>query len=226
MAWTPPRTWVAGDSLLASQLNTHLRDNMVDLDGRVSAIVTNNASGLTTGTLDVLRLPVGSVLQHASTTKQNDANQSIARRTISSTDVPGLTVSITPKYSSSKVIVRGVIHVSASSDDVPSAFAVLYKKTGTGSSDALASATGSASGSKTQATGYTHLAGRNRMGSISFEFLDTAGSTSELTYSIRLAHGGTNSDPRIIYVNRAGNESDSKDFARVISTISATEIRA
>lgn len=29
MAWTSPRTWIAGESLTAALLNTHLRDNML-----------------------------------------------------------------------------------------------------------------------------------------------------------------------------------------------------
>lgn len=31
MAWTTPRTWVAGETVTASLLNTHLRDNLTEL---------------------------------------------------------------------------------------------------------------------------------------------------------------------------------------------------
>lgn len=30
MAWTAPRTWVSGETVTAAQLNTHLRDNMLE----------------------------------------------------------------------------------------------------------------------------------------------------------------------------------------------------
>jgi hypothetical protein len=36
MAWTAPRTWVTGEIVTAALLNTHLRDNLVDLDRRTS----------------------------------------------------------------------------------------------------------------------------------------------------------------------------------------------
>lgn len=35
MAWTTPRTWVAGEVVTASIMNTHVRDNLSDLDTRV-----------------------------------------------------------------------------------------------------------------------------------------------------------------------------------------------
>lgn len=34
MAWTTPRTWVAGEVVTASIMNTHVRDNLIDLDDR------------------------------------------------------------------------------------------------------------------------------------------------------------------------------------------------
>lgn len=35
MAWTTPRTWVAGEVVTASIMNTHVRDNLDDLDTRM-----------------------------------------------------------------------------------------------------------------------------------------------------------------------------------------------
>lgn len=37
MAWTVPRTWIVGETVAAAQLNTHLRDELLDLDSRVTA---------------------------------------------------------------------------------------------------------------------------------------------------------------------------------------------
>lgn len=36
MAWTAPRTWVTSEVVTAAQLNTHLRDNLIDLDRRTT----------------------------------------------------------------------------------------------------------------------------------------------------------------------------------------------
>lgn len=37
MTWTSPRTWVAGETVTASILNTHVRDNLLDLAGTTAA---------------------------------------------------------------------------------------------------------------------------------------------------------------------------------------------
>lgn len=37
MAWTSPRTWVAGETVTAALLNTHVRDNLLELNGTASA---------------------------------------------------------------------------------------------------------------------------------------------------------------------------------------------
>lgn len=37
MAWTSPRTWVAGETVTAAILNTHVRDNLLDLGGTAAA---------------------------------------------------------------------------------------------------------------------------------------------------------------------------------------------
>lgn len=38
MSWTTPRTWVVGEVVTAALLNTHLRDNMIDVDSRLDAL--------------------------------------------------------------------------------------------------------------------------------------------------------------------------------------------
>lgn len=37
MAWTAPRTWVAGETVTAAIMNTHVRDNLLDLGGTAPA---------------------------------------------------------------------------------------------------------------------------------------------------------------------------------------------
>jgi len=44
MAWTAPRTWVAGEVLTAALLNTHLRDNLLTLDTFTDADPTLSAT--------------------------------------------------------------------------------------------------------------------------------------------------------------------------------------
>jgi hypothetical protein len=56
VAWTTPKTWATNDSLGASTLNTHLRDNLNFLYGRPCCRVFNNAniSHTTSGALQAL----------------------------------------------------------------------------------------------------------------------------------------------------------------------------
>lgn len=39
MAWTTPRTWTPGEIVTASIMNTHVRDNLDDLDNRMDTAV-------------------------------------------------------------------------------------------------------------------------------------------------------------------------------------------
>ena len=66
MAWTAPRTWVTGEIVTAALMNTHLRDNMLDIDSRLNAdtVVTvvaessDTHNSTTVKTDDELTLPV------------------------------------------------------------------------------------------------------------------------------------------------------------------------
>jgi hypothetical protein len=52
MAWTTPRTWIAGELVTAALFNTHLRDNLNALPPATSTITT-------TGTVNQLSIPSG-----------------------------------------------------------------------------------------------------------------------------------------------------------------------
>lgn len=43
MAWTTPRTWVASEVVTAAIMNTHVRDNLTDLDARNRLLQTQHA---------------------------------------------------------------------------------------------------------------------------------------------------------------------------------------
>ena len=51
MSWTAPRTWVTGEIVTAALLNTHLRDNLIDLDRRTSPTDATINTGQTTSSL-------------------------------------------------------------------------------------------------------------------------------------------------------------------------------
>lgn len=49
MAWTTPRTWVAGEVLTAALLNTHLRDNLNAINGIWQAYTPTYTGGFNAG---------------------------------------------------------------------------------------------------------------------------------------------------------------------------------
>jgi hypothetical protein len=71
MAWTPPKTWTAGELVTAAALNVHLRDNELDLNTRVQAVAAptlvsddTQASNTTAGAVNYLHqyiVPAGTI---------------------------------------------------------------------------------------------------------------------------------------------------------------------
>lgn len=56
ISWTAPRTWVTGEIVTAALLNTHLKDNLVDLDRRTSptgSVVATNQTTTATSYSDL-----------------------------------------------------------------------------------------------------------------------------------------------------------------------------
>lgn len=49
MAWTTPRTWVAGETVTASNMNTHVRDNLDALGGAWTAFTPTFSGSWATG---------------------------------------------------------------------------------------------------------------------------------------------------------------------------------
>jgi len=54
MSWTAPRTWVAGETVTAALLNTHLRDNLLAQAGVVAATSSSNTTATSTGATEAL----------------------------------------------------------------------------------------------------------------------------------------------------------------------------
>ena len=134
------------------------------------------------------------------------------------TALTGVTASITPTATSSKIFVS--VHLGAldASTDVIIICQLLRGTTVIGEGDS--------SGGRWQSFFTQHTPAINRASSQSNQFLDAPSSTSELTYSIKIkANSGT------IYVNRSADDHDggagnAQSRARTISTITLTEVLA
>lgn len=151
----------------------------------------------------------GAIVQVVSTTKTD----TFSTTSTSFTDITGLSVSITPKSTSSKILVRYTVNQGKSATNT-SAYRILR--------DSTAIAIGDAAGSRTRATNSSLVGGSTpeiELMTIANEFQDSPASVSAITYKIQvLTNGGT------VHINRNGTDSDASTTFRSVSTITVMEI--
>lgn len=180
MAWTTPGTAVAGDVLTAAFWNEQVRDNSL-------AIRTAQINIQSTAKTDTFTM--------ASTTF---------------TDVTGLSVTITPSASTSKILV--LINLQMGTQvGVTNCFARLVR-------GATTIAVGDAAGSRIPTTIFGPASAANPMGSMAF--LDSPATTSATTYKVQIRAQSANT----VAINRDVTDTDSTATQRNISTITAIEV--
>jgi hypothetical protein len=154
----------------------------------------------------------GKVLQVISTTKTDTFAGSDADTWYT---ITGLSASITPSSTSSKILVTG--HVMGASENT-STDRRFYLKIQRAASDI---AVGDSSGSRLQ----VHTAGFSNGGAnaltLPFNFLDSPSSTASLSYTIQVRD-----DTDGVVVNYAPSDSDNNTYPRAVSTITLMEIGA
>jgi hypothetical protein len=187
MAWTTPGTAVAGEVLTAAFWNEQVRDN---------ALAIRQA-----------QINVKSTIVTASSTYSIAAG--------SSADITGLSVSITPSSSTSKVLL--LVHVAGAETSTVGSFGFRLLRGAT--ELALGDAAGSA----------IRLSGRGRTDSdtsselVTFAFLDSPATTSATTYKITLIGIGSAGSATYV-INRPTNNTTSAPYSRETSGITAIEV--
>ncbi len=154
-------------------------------------------------------LPAGSVLQVVSTTKTDTFSSSA---TNAWTDITGLTLSITPSSSSSRILVMA--SVQGINTNTNAYFRLVRNSTGIGVGD------GSGSRSQVSSSNVYFTQGNGMVGS-SFQFLDSPATTSSTTYKVQFITDGPT-----VYVNRTANDENALYTGRSQSTITVMEIAA
>ena len=189
--------------------------------GTPSALVLTNATGLPaaqltgTQTLPKGTLPTGSILQVVSTTK-TDGFSIAGSNTF--TDITGLTVSITPNFSTSKILI--IVNVGAASMNGGGSSAYRLARGGTGIG------VGTTAGSR-QGASWRDFNGTGdpnaSFGGRGFSFLDSPATTSATTYSLQLISENVTG-----YINISQNDLNTNDprGTRAASTITVMEISA
>ena len=235
MAGSGRRVFAPGEVLTASNVMNYLQDqavmNFAGTAARGSAIGTAVSEGMVSYLQDLDQIQVydgsawkqvypsvantGEVVQVLSTTKTD----TFTTTSTSYTDVTGLSVSITPKSVSSKVLVlASVPFVSVSSTTTAGAGISVFR----GSTNLVAPTSPSnriPGISKLNVQGLN--AGAQWIHPTTFQILDSPASISALSYNIKtLAFGaGVTS-----YINRMFDDSDTANSMRLVSTITVMEI--
>jgi hypothetical protein len=187
--------------------STFFADGSGDLTIQQNGVLVNKitSNGLTyRGT--------GSVLQVLSVTKTD----SFSTTASVFTDVTGLSVSITPTSSTSKILVMLSMSLAGQNANGGATYKFVRGSTDIG--------VGNLEGSRLQASGgLGYLADSNAFTTISGSFLDSPATTSSTTYKIQVV--GSNPGGGV-YVNRSQNNTDGSPSynSRTISTITVMEI--
>ena len=176
--------------------------------------LTNKSIAATqlTGTIAAAALPAGSVLQVVSTTLATTVSTTSVSPTY--VDITGLSVSITPRSASNKILISASVHRGISVNDL-SFFQFMRDSTAIGIGDAA--------GSRTRATMAVYFGNGDaisQIGAQAMNYLDSPSTTSATTYKVQFctASGTT-------YINRNSADANNSTVPRTISTITVMEIQ-
>ena len=174
--------------------------------------------GLPDGTVDADTLASGvggKVLQVQQATKTDTASNSTASGGVWTPTTPKC--SITPSNASNKILIQATIPLAIAQDQHNIYLTVL--KDGS-----LMSFIGDADGNMTRTTVGTFNYNNYRFQAAHYSYLDTAGGTSAIEYSLRLSHDSGSSST--IYMNRTEATDNVDDRHRGAASIILTEIAA
>jgi len=204
---------ITGDDIATGQITGNLiATNAISQNN----IVSVNASVATVGTLPSARLPSGTVLQVLSVTDttQTVFNSGSGGQTIFY-DISGLSLTITPRSSTSKILIMADIAVGQTSNSYNAHFRMSRGITPIG-----VGANGSYIGSST--TGFRSSDG-SELGSASINYLDSPETTSATIYKVQICNTGGSGSPS--YYNRPANASTGWELTGS-STLTIMEIAA
>ncbi|REK63906.1 MAG: hypothetical protein DWQ49_02070 [Bacteroidetes bacterium] len=181
------------------------------------ALTLDGATGNITG-LEVLgpQLPSGAILQVKQTVK-TDVGSFTSSNTNTFADIPGMSVSITPSSTSSKILVMFTANCSQSTT------ATLHIRLQRGSTsifqgDADSNRFGSTQIDRTASSPYTL-----QLNSLTGAFLDSPSTTSATTYKLTGTLGSTYNGT--FYINRPSDDSNDTDYTgRTASSIVVMEV--
>ena len=147
--------------------------------------------------------------------KQTVKTDTFTSSSTSYTDITGLSVSITPTRSDSKILV--MIHVNLGHTNYVSGFLRLMR-------DSTAISVADADGSRIVSTvAMADDPSADEINCYSATFLDSPSTTSATTYKVQLTTESSGNTGEV-YVNRSGQDADNVQNARTVSSITVMEV--
>lgn len=166
---------------------------------------------VTNGVLDSGSLPTGTVLQVVSTTKTDTFSTS----STSFVDVTGLSTTITPSSTNSKILISGMVSFALQNANTNCEYRI--------DRDGTSVAIGDPTGNRPGATGHWYAADANGnygTGQMAFSYLDSPNSASAVTYTVELR----TSSGSTVKLNASESDGDNSNVGRTCSTITAMEV--
>ena len=159
----------------------------------------------------------GRILQVAQAIKTDTQTQTSLNTFLA---VTGMTVSITPSSTSSKILVQGKVGIGGSSETDRSGLRLVRTVSGSDTAIAIADAASNRARFTSGPTGsYNQFL--NTVVETPFFFLDSPSTTSAVSYKIECYHAAGN-----LFINRSSEDQDSANNGRGISVIVAMEVAA
>ena len=188
--------------------------------GITGIMTASSYSGITT-----TALPAGTILQVKSVTKTDTASNYSSSNTswrIGGTTGSTFGVAITPRSATSKMLITGTLSCSVTGPQYNIGVHVM-KYTGSGSAEDISGATADAASNRKRVHSVTEMNhSDNTQQTAPFNYLDTAGQTTEIIYSLGLNNPSSTS--RTVYINRGVTDTDQIYYPRAVSTITVMEI--
>lgn len=182
----------------------------------LSATGTKDATTFLRGDNTFAEAGGGKIAQIVSTTKTDTYSASVGTEAFTGT-VTGLTVSITPSATNSKILV--FVNMIVGAEGSHGIRMQLFR-------DTTQIDLGDTSSSRPRLSKgiIQNSGGEGYMAPIDTNFLDTPSTTSSITYGVKIGH--TSSLSKTLYVNRSHDDSDDASYGRGTSTITVMEVLA
>jgi hypothetical protein len=198
-------TWAADNDTVYTHPTT-AGNKHVPSGGSTNQVLTYSSSGTAAWTTPAAGGKILQVVQTVVTAA------TAGKSGTSMADISGLSRSITPSATSSKILITGHIVVGGTNHCTPQCQIVRGSNVVIGMGDA--------NGSNNRTNSFGSTATQGVATTIPFEFLDSPSTSSLITYKIRWAGGGT------FYLNRTYNSGSDASLARTVSVITLYEIGA